>query len=555
MVCFGWPVGFDAMADGLLRWALVVWYAVLGDDLMSTRMEAAKPKPKSKSKPRRINDSLSAIKDADFGYAQARHLLLRAGFGGSDEQIRTLARWGVERAVDYLVDFEEISGQADEADSFDKNIIRPITREERKRFTKARETGDEDTVALFRNERQRRQREDRRQMREIQRAWLTKMVETPRPLEEKMTLFWHGHFATSYRNVEDSYHMYEQNRMLRKHSMGNFRDLLLGIVRDPAMLKFLNNNQNRKNSPNENLGRELLELFSLGEGHYSENDIKESARALTGYTFVDNKFSFNKRQHDGGSKRVLGQTGNFDGNDLVDVILTQQACAMFIVLKLYRFFVRDVPMDLSAMDIGTRRVIVKLTNLFRATGYEIRPVIRKMLLSRHFYDPANIGTKIKSPSELLIGSVRSLKVPVRDMGIVSDAMELMGQSLFLPPSVKGWDGGRSWINTSTMFVRQNTLIYLLTGVLPTRPLMFKEQSHFDALALVPSLNTATETHASDEQIVRELSMLTLGDAQESVIRTVLRGARVDEDEGALRKNEGAVRALVLLTSMPEYQLC
>ena len=516
---------------------------------MSIRMETVGPKP------RRVSDSLSPIKDEDFGYTQARHLLLRAGFGGTDEQIRTLTGWGAQRAVDHLVEFDRIPADSDGADAFDDDIIRPLTREERRSLNRARQVGDEDTVALYRTERQKRQREDRRQMREIQRAWLTRMVQTPRPLEEKMTLLWHGHFATSFRNVEDSYHMYAQNRMLRKHSMGNFRDLLVGIVRDPAMLKFLNNNQNRKDSPNENLGRELLELFSLGEGNYSEGDIKEGARALTGYTFSDNKFSFNTNQHDNGNKRVLGEVGNFDGDDLVDVILSQQACAMFVVLKLYRFFVQDVPMDLSAMDIGTRRVIVKLTNLFQATGYEIRPVVRKMLLSRHFYDPANIGSKIKSPSELLIGSVRSLKVPVRDMGIVSDAMELMGQSLFLPPSVKGWDGGRSWINTSTMFVRQNTLIYLLTGVLPTRPLMLKDQSHFDALALVPSLNTASESGATDEQIVRELSMLTLGDASESVVRTVLRGARGDGDEGALRSNEAAVRALVLLTSMPEYQLC
>ncbi|MBL4810555.1 MAG: DUF1800 domain-containing protein [Phycisphaerales bacterium] len=511
--------------------------------------------PALETQPARTTDSIAAIKGEDFGYTQARHLLLRAGFGGTDEQIRTLARWGPEKSVDHLVNYEKINADEAGANAFKKDIIRPLTREERLRVNKARKTGDEDTLAIYRSERQRRQREDRRQMRDIQRAWITRMIESPRPLEEKMTLFWHGHFATSFRGVEDSYHMYAQNRLFRGNAMGDFGSLLRGIIRDPAMLKYLNNNQNRKDSPNENLGRELLELFSLGEGHYTERDVKEAARTLTGFTFADNKFRFNQGQHDQGSKFVLGVSGNIDGNSLVSAILNQEACALFIVLKLYRFFVRDIPMDLSAIDTGSRKAILRLAQMFRLGNYEIRPVIRKLLLSRHFYDSVNIGSKIKSPCELLIGSARSLRVPVRDIGIVTEAMELMGQAVFLPPSVKGWDGGRSWINTSTMFVRQNTLIYLLTGVLPTRPLLLKDQGYFDALALVPSLNTPGDSDPSDEQIVRELAMVTLGQASDDVVDSVLAGARGELGEGAMRNNEVVVRALVMLTSMPEYQLC
>ncbi len=507
------------------------------------------------TKPVKTTDSIAAIKSEDFGYTEARHLLLRAGFGGTDEQIRTLARWGPEKSVDHLVNYSKIKADDAGADAFKEDIIRPLTREERQRVNKARETGDEDTLAQYRTERQRRQREDRRQMRDIQRTWITRMIESPRPLEEKMTLFWHGHFATSFRGVEDSYHMYAQNRMFRGNAMGNLGDLLLGIVRDPAMLKYLNNNQNRKDSPNENLGRELLELFSLGEGNYTEKDIKEAARTLTGFTFEDNDFRFNRNQHDQGSKFVLGSSGNIDGNSLIPVILKQEACALFIVLKLYRFFVRDIPMDLSAIDTGSRKAILRLAQMFRRGNYEIKPVIRKLLLSKHFYDPINTGSKIKSPCELLIGSVRSLQVPVRDIGIVTEAMELMGQSVFLPPSVKGWDGGRSWINTSTMFVRQNTLIYLLTGALPTRSLLLKDRAYFDALALVPSLNTPGDSDPSDEQIVRELAMVTLGQAGDDVVDSVLSGARGSRGEGAMRSNEVVVRALVMLTSMPEYQLC
>jgi len=515
-------------------------------------MPAQGTQPKKRKAVTRTTDSIAAIKKEKFGYTEARHLLLRAGFGGTDEQIRTLAKWGPEKAVDHLVDYDQIPGQAATADAFKSDIIRPLSREERQRVNRARQTGDEDTLAQYRTERQRRQREDRRQMREIQRDWLTRMVQTPKPLEEKMTLFWHGHFATSFRIVEDSYHMYAQNRMLRGNAMGNFGSLLRGIIRDPAMLRYLNNNQNRKDSPNENLGRELLELFSLGEGNYTERDIKEAARTLTGFTYEDDSFRFNKTQHDQGMKYVLGVQGNIDGNSLVSAILNQEACALFICFKLYKFFVRDIPMDLSALDMGTRKAILQLAQLFRANNYEIKPVMRKLLLSRHFYDPINMGTKIKSPSELLIGSVRSLKVPVRDIGIMYDAMELMGQSLFMPPSVKGWDGGRSWINTSTMFVRQNTLIYLLTGALPTRPLFMKDQQNFDAMALVPSLNTPDDSDPSDEQIVRELASLTIGDADDETIGSVIRGSI---GEGTMQDQDAVVRALVMLTSMPGYQLC
>lgn len=501
----------------------------------------------------RVTAGIRGISDEAFGYAQARHLLLRAGFGGTYEQIHTLARWGPEKAVKHLVEYQADPALSATDSKFDSGIIRPLTDQERQELNAARQRGDEDAVAKYRTERQRRQRSDRRQMRDVQRDWIKHMIETAQPMQEKMTLFWHGHFATSYRNVEDSWHMVQQNEMLRVNALGNVRDLMRGIIRDPAMLKYLNNNQNRKNAPNENLGRELLELFSLGEGHYSEGDIKDAARCLTGHTFQDDDFYLNTRQHDQGNKSVLGTTGNMDGDALVDVILRQEACALFVSLKLYKFLVRDIPMNLSVLDSGTRKVVLQMAGMLRKTGYEIKPMIRKLLLSEHFYDPINMGMKIKSPSELLVGSVRSLGVPVRDIGIVSDAMDLMGQSLFYPPSVKGWDGGRSWINTSTMFVRQNTLVYLLTGALPTRSVRLRDQNdYFDPRSLVPSLNTPGDTDPSDELIVGELMELTLGMNDEALVRSVIAGSA---DGGSMRDSDAVLRALVLLTSMPEYQLC
>lgn len=513
----------------------------------------------------RVTAGIRGISDEQFGYAQARHLLMRAGFGGTYEQIHTLARWGPERSVNHLMDYQAGSAGSDSLGGFDSDIIRPLTDQERRDLNAARQRGDEDTVAKYRTERQRRQRSDRRQMRDIQRDWIKRMIETPRPMQEKMTLFWHGHFATSYRNVEDSWHMLQQNEMLRTNALGNVGDLMRGVIHDPAMLKYLNNNQNRKDAPNENLGRELLELFSLGEGHYTENDIKNAARCLTGYTFNDNEFNLVNRQHDQGNKTVLGVTGNMDGDALVDVILRQEACALFICLKLYKFLVRDIPMNLSVLDSGTRKVILQMAAMVRKTGYELKPMIKKLLLSEHFYDPVNMGMKIKSPSELLVGSVRSLGVPVRDIGIVSDAMDLMGQSLYYPPSVKGWDGGRSWINTSTLFVRQNTLVYLLTGALPTRSVRLRDQNdYFDPRALVPSLNTPGDSDPSDALIVGELMELTLGFTDDSLIQSVIAGsvdegaqvgAHIGADDRKMRDSDAVLRALVMLTSMPEYQLC
>ncbi|MEO1512234.1 MAG: DUF1800 family protein, partial [Planctomycetota bacterium] len=227
---------------------------------------------------------LEKIRDEDFGYDQARHLLLRAGFGGTPQQIRTLAGWGVERAVDHLLEVERIPYEATPDQSFDRDIVRPFSDAERRAYRQAQRRGDEDTLARLRLTRQQMQRQDRRQIGAVQRWWLERMIETPRPLEEKMTLFWHGHFATSYRKVEDSFHMFQQNELFRAHALGNFGDLLFRIIRDPAMIRYLDNQASSAQSPNENLARELMELFSLGEGNYSERDIKEGARALTGYT-------------------------------------------------------------------------------------------------------------------------------------------------------------------------------------------------------------------------------------------------------------------------------
>jgi uncharacterized protein (DUF1800 family) len=501
--------------------------------------------------PNRVETSLTKIRDEDFGYAQARHLLLRAGFGGTDEQIRTLADWGPEAAVDHLLNYEDIPAESDPRTAFDANIIRPRSAGERAEYRRAQQAGDENVLAKFRSMRQTAQRADRNQMRQIQRWWITRMIQTPRPFEEKMTLFWHGHFATSFRGIEDSYHMYSQNRMLRSNAIGNFADLLRGIVRDPAMLKYLNNNQNRKLSPNENLARELMELFSLGEGNYSERDIKDGAKALTGFTFQDDAFVYNKGVHDNNTKRILGKAGNFDADGFVNAILFSNACAPFICAKIYKFFAADIPTDTKELEGPSRTVVRNMSNMLQQQRYELKPVIRRLLLSRHFYDPSVMGNKIKSPLELVVGSIRTLNVPARNTTLLADAMDKMGQSVFLPPSVKGWDGGRSWINTSTLFVRQNTLVYLLTGRQTNR--RFVDSTAYDPTRLVPSMNDPRlESNPPAQLIANELLDLVLGYRPLGAADYLVDAAqKIDKPNSA----KGITAMLLLITSMPEYQLC
>jgi uncharacterized protein (DUF1800 family) len=493
--------------------------------------------------------SLRSLDPRTFDYARAQHLLNRAGFGGTPGQIRSLANMGLRDAVDYIVDFEEVPSTAVAADTFDADIMRPATEAERREARAARQRGDEETVERFRRMRQQRQRADRRQMREIQRWWLTRMIESPRPLEEKMTLFWHGHFATNYRAIEDSYHMFLQNQLFRAHALGDFRTLVHGIIHDPAMLRYLNNNQNRARSPNENLARELMELFTLGEGNgYTEDDIKEGARALTGYTYDDDEFVFRRRQHDDGQKRILGRTGAWDGDEFVDLIFTRRFVSEFICYKLYRSFVSDLPGD---PDSDRQKFVINLAKRFRDSDYDVRVVLRVLFMSDHFYDGANTAALIKSPIQLMVQAIRSLRTPARSLDTLLAASDLMGQSICYPPSVKGWDGGRSWINTSTLFVRQNIMIYLLTGRRPEGYEWDADGAPYDATHLIDHLPAGLG--ASSEEVATYLLRFGFG-AEPLPERVATVKAFIDSCGGRLENNV-LIGALSLIAAMPEYQLC
>ncbi len=504
------------------------------------------------TQPDEISDSLRPIKPADFGYDQARHLLWRAGFGGTPRQIQALVSWGPQRAVDTLLNVESTPApELGRAGEFDKDIMRPPSREDRQMIQQARRARDEETLARLRAEREKREMRDRRQIAEVQKWWLERMVETPRPLEEKMVLFWHGHFATSYRTIENSWHMYLQNELFRRYALGNFGDLLRAIIRDPAMLAYLDNNDSHKGRPNENLARELMELFSLGVGNYSEEDIKQGARALTGYSFYDDTFEFQRANHDGGSKTILGRTGTLNGDEFVGAILEQKACPRFITRKLYRYFAADIP-D-GDLDPATRSVIAGLAGSLASSNYNLKPMLRRLFLSEHFYDPRLMGQQIKSPVQLTVGAVRSLNTPVRDLSLLGDAMDRMGQNIMFPPSVKGWDGGRSWINTSTLFVRQNILAFLLTGKKPVGYDALKDVEKYDPTPLLSELAAAEPGADKDPaRVIDYLLKFTLGRAPETA-----RAALTDfaGSTGNQVTPDTVTGMLVLITAMPEYQLC
>ncbi len=370
---------------------------------------------------------LAALDPAAFDRAAAAHLLNRAGFGGTPEEVEKLRALGLEKAVESLLD----TTGPDPLPAFMPAVSEPLE--------------PRSLAALSKEERQKKTRErrvaDQRQLQELRAWWMRRMTLTGRPVEEKMALFLHGHFATSFRDVQNSYHMFLQNRTLRIHALGNFKRLVLEIAQDPAMLRYLNNNRNVKSAPNENFARELLELFTLGIGNYGEEDIKEAARAFTGWTLRGNEFFFAQRQHDSGEKSFLGRKGDFDGKGIVDIVFEQPAAARFIVRKLFVFFVHDEPPP---------ETIEALAGTFRSSGFEIRPVLRQLFASAEFYSARSRGTQIKSPVDLVVGTLRLLGIDPGDSPACAVAAGQMGQELFLPPNVKGWEGGRTWVSTSTL---------------------------------------------------------------------------------------------------------
>jgi uncharacterized protein (DUF1800 family) len=361
-----------------------------------------------------------------------QHLLWRAGFGPAVEQLNDLPDYSPRQFYKALVKASDQKPDSiDVADDVLKGLVMGL--EDAGRIQK-KELGADEKKQL--------QQKNREGLRNLNLYWMDKMVNSKAQLREKLAFFWHGHFACRNLNL-----FYQQGLLdvIRVNALGNFGDLLKKISRTAAMLNFLNNQQNKKDHPNENFAREVMELFTMGRGNYSEHDIKEAARAFTGWgANAKGEFQFRKFQHDFDRKTVLGQTGNFDGDEVLDILLQQKQTARFITQKMYRFFINE-NVDKEKVDW--------LADRFYKNKYEIAPLLEDIFTSDWFYDEKNVGANIKSPVELMVGIQRMLPMHLENEEALLLLQRILGQVLFYPPNVAGWPGGKNWIDSSSLMMR------------------------------------------------------------------------------------------------------
>lgn len=453
-----------------------------------------------------------------------KHLYWRAGFGLSPAEWQERKDWRVDRAV------EELFGKASAAGA--------LTVESRQKpDLQQMGRGDLDGV----------RKEERRLVARQNIEWILRMADPERSaLMERMSLFWHGHFAC---RVLESRASSDYLQVLRTHGLGKFRDLILGVARSAAMIRYLNNQQNRKEKPNENFARELLELFTIGRGHYEERDIKEAARAFTGWSSnLQGDYVFRAFQHDYGSKQFFGKTGNFDGADIIDFILERRETAGFIAGKIYRFFVNEQPDPEIVQELATR---------FYDSDYDIGRLMRDIFTSDWFYEARNAGNKIKGPVELIAGLLRAVSIHIEPGLALLPLQKGLGQMLFNPPNVAGWPGGQSWIDNSTLLLRLNLASYFFNNTeIPfrakaelaeedtdERPGMVRIQVDWQPLAGL----LKKKDPAAAAQTLSDFLLTCPSPVEPAVWEQVAAGAGGDDE--VLKRLASAV------LSLPEYQLC
>ncbi len=432
----------------------------------------------------------------EWNHAAVAHFFRRAGFGATAAQISDGLKSSPLQLARQLV--QNRTDSADEIASFESLSKASVP------------TNNADTLAA---------------------AWLYRMLHTTDVLREKMTLFWHGHFATSNEKVQNTRLMLLQNQLLREHALGDFGKLVHGIAKDPAMLVYLDSQSNRKAHPNENFAREVMELFVLDEGNYAETDVRELARCFTGWELRRERFRFNRYQHDRGEKTVLGESGNLSGEQGIDVVLKQESGPDFIARKLVRYFVSDEPALAAAY-------IAPLAKQLRDDNWNVGPTVQTILSSRMFYSVTSVARKIRSPVEMAVGLLRSLEASCNVTGLGTRLREI-GQGLYHPPNVKGWDGGRTWVNSSTLLGRANLV----------RELLSSDKTRFDGTTLAGLLK-ARKAGPGVESIAwfeRMLLAIPLRDTVRDKIARLLDSAAGSPDQ-RLRK---VVHAISI---QPEFQL-
>ena len=455
---------------------------------------------------------------------QIQHLYWRAGFGISYQELETVNTFSKDQIVDQLFkNHTAITPLQMDFGALLKNP-RELSKEERRKLRQLRNT----------------------KMTELNLLWLNQLITTESILREKMTLFFHDHFAVRLRTPRACIHL---NNVIRKNALENFGDMLMEVSKSPAMLIFLNNRQNRKDHPNENFAREVMELFTLGRDNgYTENDIKEAARAFTGWNFTKmGSFVFRSAHHDYGSKTILGKTGNFTGEDVIQILLEEKQTARYICQKLYQYFVNDTIVDVH---------VEKLTEVLYNSNYDLSAVMKSLLKSDWFYKPVNIGSKIKSPIELIVGLNRPFKVTFENPKVLLYLQKKLNQMLFFPPNVAGWPGGKAWIDNSTLMLRLKLpSLTLNSGVIewdetPSENTMMKQQLYQKMKTKLQKKVKATPNWNSFLTIAKQKNKTELIDFLiQPELSPVAHTSILDLSEDHLKNYVTAV------LSLPEYQLC
>jgi uncharacterized protein (DUF1800 family) len=527
---------------------------------------------------------LSPLPPSRWDFNAAAHLCQRAGFGGAPNEIEALQKLGLSGAVEHFLNpLADLTAPPSWANQ--ETALR--TQQERKAIqTAKKEATNPATKQMLAKQIN---QEIEHQFLDLEHWWIRRMIQTPAPLTEKMTLFWHGHFATSGEKVRNPYFMWMQNETFRQAALGHFTDLTKNISRDPAMLIWLDLQGSKKEHPNENFSRELMELFTLGEGHYTEADVKESARAFTGYRIDYSQATFRliPKQFDASTKTFLNKTGPWNGDQIIDVISKQPQCARFIAEKLWRYF--------GSMESSPALIDTLGDNLYK-NSYEIKPFLKTLFSSEIFYSALVQKNQIKSPIQFIVELSRTLGCQLPPPPILRSTLSSLGQVPFFPPNVKGWDAGYSWINTATLQYRYRFSQQWIDGISQNKPAP-STASHNRSISVDDYLTAITHTATNPEnsatpdvmlkktglpqtppawkiQLTPPLqikSILTdsdrqhLGQMVEKLSKRIfqsnpdpemIRILTVAAQKYPLPLNDHAIHKLItLMMSTPEYQLC
>ncbi|MBD1364676.1 DUF1800 domain-containing protein [Mucilaginibacter sp. ZT4R22] len=452
-----------------------------------------------------------------------RHLYARASFGIRFEELKQAENLSVKEAVAGLFKASEDISPA--------NIIAGNI--SYKNFLLA----NEGTKKMF-------LQEQRQQEKALNIDWVNKMSTSDAQLREKMTLFWHNHFAC---RTPNAWYAQQLNNIQRSNAIGNFKTLLMGVSKAPAMLQFLNNQQNQKNHPNENFARELMELFTIGRGNYTEQDVKESARAFTGWGFnKEGSFVARPALHDTGQKTFLGNTGNFGGEDIINILLTKKETARFICTKLYKYFVNEVP---DALHINA------MADVFYSNNYEIKPLLEFVFTADWFYADKNTGNLIKAPVEFIVGLNRQFYITYQNPDVVLQFERALGQVLFYPPNVAGWPGGKNWIDSSSLMYRIKIPSTVLNGgVIEFSGKVDPEDEAFIATTRNQKQAVTTKVQAEVDWD-RFFKSIPKSASKTTIAQTILAPALTSSVTEIINKTNDTKALVIELVSTPEYQLC